>query len=88
MPLSKLKRRIIRHFLIEKQTSDNVWECCREKFSSLNDMGRHVNQVHASEINEKEKEEMNRMKESEEHQKDLTQLKQRRGEKVYMKEAI
>lgn len=46
-------------------------------------MGRHVNQVHESEITGKEKNESNKLKAMEEYQNNVMKLKQRRGEKVY-----
>lgn len=82
MPLSKTKRRIIQHFLKDKQVSDDLWECCQNQFLSLSDIGRHVNQVHAAEIDAKEKEELNKLQEIEDRQNNLAQLRQRRGEKV------
>ncbi|KAI8059736.1 Rhodanese-like domain-containing protein [Thamnidium elegans] len=81
MAISKVRRKLIQNFLKEKQVSDSAWECCQECFLSLRDMGCHVNQVHESEIAEKEKNELNKLKTMEEYQNNVMKLKQRRGEK-------
>lgn len=85
MAISKVKRKIIQDFLKERQISEDDWECCQTKFVSLSEMGRHVNQVHASEVNDKERDQLNKSKIMEEYQNNLSKLKQRRGEKVKKK---
>lgn len=82
MAISKVKRKIVQDFLKERQIAEDSWECCQVGFVSLSDMGRHVNQVHASEINDQEKDQLNKSKAMEEYQHNLSKLKQRRGEKV------
>lgn len=82
MPLSKTKRRVIQHFLKERQISQNEWKCCENQFDSLSNVGRHVNKEHAAEIQQREQEELDRQKVLEEYENNLNNLKQRRGEKV------
>lgn len=82
MPISKTRRKIIQKFLKEQQLSDDSWKCCGIAFSTLSDIGRHVNQEHAAEIQKGEREELDRLEELSEKQDNIAKLKQRRGEKV------
>lgn len=83
MAISKIRRKLIQNFLKERQISESSWECCQDRYLSLSDMGRHVNQVHELEISAKERDELNKLKAMEEYQNNTLKLKQRRGEKVY-----
>ncbi|KAI8646235.1 Rhodanese-like domain-containing protein [Parasitella parasitica] len=78
MPLSKLKRTIVQEFLKEKQIESDKWHCCDTAFTSITDIGYHVNQSHRSEIDARE---IQRIEEKQEKQRNLCLLKQRRGKK-------
>jgi uncharacterized C2H2 Zn-finger protein len=79
MPISKLKRTIIQNFLKEKQIESDKWYCCDISFTSITDIGRHVNKSHQAEIDAREAQ---RLEEKQEKQNNFDLLKQRRGKKV------
>ncbi|CEP17858.1 hypothetical protein [Parasitella parasitica] len=79
MPISKLKRTIVQDFLKEKQFESDKWRCCDKTFTSIVDIGRHVNKSHQTEIDSRE---LSILEEKQERQNDLCLLKQRRGKKV------
>lgn len=79
MPISKLKRTIIQDFLKENQIESDKWHCCDISFTSITDIGRHVNISHQAEIDARE---ILRLEEKQEKQNNLYLLKQRRGKKV------
>lgn len=79
MPISKLKRTIIQDFLKEKQVESDKWYCCDISFTSITDIGRHVNKSHQAEIDGRE---VQKLEEKQEKQNNLYLLKQRRGKKV------
>ncbi|KAG2196435.1 hypothetical protein INT46_008669 [Mucor plumbeus] len=78
MPTSKLKRTIIQSFLKEKQIESDKWYCCDISFTSITDIGRHVNKSHQAEIDAREAQ---RLEEKQEKQNNFDLLKQRRGKK-------
>lgn len=79
MPISKSRRTIIQDFLKEKQLQSSEWHCCDIYFTSITDMGRHVNQCHQAEIDVRETQ---KREEKQEKENNLYLLKQRRGKKV------
>lgn len=84
MAISKTRRRVIQNFLKKKQISTEIWKCCDNQFSTLSDIGKHVNQEHGAEIQESEVEELDRLEKLNAKQDSINMLKQRRGEKVRM----
>lgn len=78
MPISKSRRNIIQDFLKEKQINSNEWHCCDITFTSITDVGRHVNQHHQADIDTRE---TKRQEEKQEKENNLYLLKQRRGKK-------
>ncbi|KAL7313806.1 hypothetical protein PS15m_007497 [Mucor circinelloides] len=78
MPISKSRRTIIQDFLKEKQIQSSKWHCCDIYFTSITDMGRHVNQCHQAQIDIRE---IQKREEKQEKENNLYLLKQRRGKK-------
>ncbi|CAO3652798.1 unnamed protein product [Mucor hiemalis] len=66
---------------IKKANSTESWKCCDYQFSTLSDIGKHVNQEHAAEIQESEVEELDKLEKLNSKQDSINLLKQRRGEK-------
>ncbi|KAG1469498.1 hypothetical protein G6F56_003223 [Rhizopus delemar] len=81
MTTGKTRRKIVQDFFKERQIEKTEWICCETKFTSLGELGRHVTQLHSTDLNSREEAELARLRETEEHQAMLNKLRQRRGEK-------
>ena len=86
MPISKTKRQVVQRFLQEKQTGAQSWLCCSQSFETLSDIGRHVNVVHSTDMEQLEQNELDRLENLKQHKENLAKLKGRRGEKVQRKD--
>jgi predicted sulfurtransferase len=81
MTTGKIRRKVTQDFFKEKELGQANWVCCETTFTTLAELGRHANQLHVADLDRREQEELNQLKEMEEHQSTLNKLRQRRGKK-------
>ncbi|KAI9256259.1 Rhodanese-like domain-containing protein [Sporodiniella umbellata] len=81
MTTGKTRRKVTQDFFKEKQIDKMEWACCESQFTTLGELGRHVNLLHLADLDLREQKEEIRLKEIEDRQNTLSKLRQRRGEK-------
>ncbi|RCI03472.1 thiosulfate sulfurtransferase (rhodanese)-like domain-containing protein 2 [Rhizopus stolonifer] len=81
MPLSKQRRKLIQDFFKDKQIEADLWCCCDVSFNSIVEIGKHVNNHHQADLDQREQTQLEQLEKHLQEKTKLAKLKQRRGEK-------